>query len=53
MYSTSISTVSVEVGNGGGEGIPVLEMLEAEGELCPFHAEMAPLELVADTGECI
>jgi hypothetical protein len=53
MYSTSISTVSVDVGNGGGEGISVLEMSEEEGELCPLHVEVAPIELVADTGKCI
>ena len=46
-------TVSVDVGDGGGEGIPVLEMSEEEGELCPLHAEVAPIELVADAGKCI
>jgi hypothetical protein len=50
---TSISTASVEVGDRGGKGIPVLEMTEEEGELRPLHAETAPLELVADTGERI
>jgi len=45
--------VSVDVGNGGGEGISVLEMSEEEGELCPLHVEVAPIELVADTGKCI
>jgi hypothetical protein len=49
----SILTASVEVGDGGGEGIPVLEMTEEEGELCPLHAETAPLELVADAGKRI
>jgi len=43
--------VSVDVGDGGGEGILVLEMLEKEGELCPLHAEAAPVELVANAGE--
>jgi hypothetical protein len=43
--------VLVDVGNGGGEGIPVLEMLEMEGELCPLHVEAAPIELVADAGK--
>jgi hypothetical protein len=52
MYSTSVLTASVDVGNGGGEGIPVLEMLE-EGELHPLHAEAAPVELVADAGKRI
>jgi hypothetical protein len=49
----SISTVSVDVGDGGGEGNPVLKMLEEEGELRPLHAEVAPVELVAGTGERI
>jgi hypothetical protein len=49
----SISMASVEVGDGGGEGIPVLEMIEEEGELRPLHAETAPLELVADAGKHI
>jgi hypothetical protein len=53
MYSMRVLTASVEVGDGGGEGIPVLEMSEEEGELRPLHAEMAPLELVADAGERI
>jgi len=44
---------SVDVGGRGGEGIPVLEMLEEEGELCPLHAEMAPIKLVMDAGKCI
>jgi hypothetical protein len=45
--------VSVEVGDRGGEGIPVLEMLEEEGELRPLHAEVAPLELVVNAGKHI
>ena len=49
----SVSMALVEVGDGGGEGIPVLKMLEEEGELCPLHAETAALKLVADTGERI
>jgi hypothetical protein len=53
MYSTSVSTVLVDVGNGGGEGIPVLEMLEEDGELHPLHVEVAPIELVANAGERI
>jgi hypothetical protein len=44
---------SVDVGDGGGEGILVLEMSEEDGELCPLHAEVAPIELVANAGECI
>jgi len=43
----SISTALVDVSDGGGEGIPVLEMSEEEGELCPLHVEVAPVELVA------
>jgi len=43
---------SVDVGNRGGEGIPVLKMLE-EGELHPLHVETAPIELVADAGKRI
>jgi len=53
MYLTSVSTVSVDVSNRGGEGIPVLEMSEEDGELCPLHVEMAPIELVANAGKCI
>jgi hypothetical protein len=45
--------VLVDVGNGGGERIPVLEMSEEEGELHPLHAEVAPVKLVANTGERI
>jgi hypothetical protein len=41
----------VNVGDGGGEGILVLEMSEEEGELCPLHAEVAPIELVMDRGK--
>ena len=52
-YLTSILTASVDVGDGGGEGIPVLDMLEEDGELCPLHAEVAPIELVMNRGECI
>jgi len=44
---------SVDVGDRGGEGIPVLEMSEEEGELCPLHVEAAPVELVVDAGKCI
>ena len=44
---------SLDVGDGGGEGNPVLEMMEEEGELSPFHAEATPLELVADAGDCV
>ena len=46
-------TASMDVGDGGGEGNPVLEMTEEEGELSPFHVEATPLELVADAGNCI
>ena len=42
---------SVDVGDGGGEGILVLEMSEEDRELCPLHAEVAPIELVVDGGE--
>ena len=45
--------VSVDVGNGGGEGIPVLEMSEEDRELCPLHVEVAPIELVTHGGEHI
>jgi hypothetical protein len=48
---TSVSMASVDVGNGGGEGIPVLEMLEEDRELCPLHAEVAPIELVTNAGK--
>jgi hypothetical protein len=51
MYSTSVLTALVNIGDGRGEGIPVLKMLEEEGELCPLHAETAPVELVADAGK--
>ena len=44
---------SVDVGDRGGKGIPVLEMLEEDGELCPLHVEVAPIELVVNRGECI
>ena len=44
---------SVDIGDGGGEGIPVLEMLEEEGELRPLHVETAPVELVTDAGKRI
>jgi hypothetical protein len=53
MYSTSVSTASVDVGDEGGEGIPVLEMSEEEGELCPLHVEAPPVELVTNGGECV
>jgi hypothetical protein len=43
----------VEVGDGGGEGILVLEVSEENGELCPLHAEAAPIELVVNTGKRI
>jgi hypothetical protein len=45
--------VSVDIGDGGGEGIPVLEMSEEEGELHPLHVEVAPIELVMNAGEHI
>jgi hypothetical protein len=44
----SISMALVEVGNGGGVTIAVLKMMEERGELCPLHAEAAPIEVVAD-----
>jgi hypothetical protein len=44
----SILMASVDVGDGGGEGILVLEMSEEDGELCPLHVEVAPIELVVD-----
>jgi hypothetical protein len=53
MYLTSISTASVDVGDRGGKGIPVLEMSEEDGELHPLHAEVAPIKLVVDAGKCI
>ena len=43
----------MDVGDGGGEGNPVLEMTEEEGELSPFHAEATPFELVANAGNCV
>ena len=46
----SVSTASLDVGDRGGEGNPVLEMTEEEGELSPLHAEATPLKLVADAG---
>jgi hypothetical protein len=49
----SVLMASVDVGDRGGEGIPVLEMLEEEGELRPLYAEAAPVKLVMDAGECI
>jgi hypothetical protein len=49
----SVSTASVDIGDGGGEGILVLEMSEEDGELCPLHAEAAPVELVANAGKRI
>jgi hypothetical protein len=49
----SILMASVDVGNGGGKGIPVLEMSEEDGELCPLHAEVAPIRLVANGGELL
>jgi hypothetical protein len=45
--------VSVDIGDRGGEGIPVLEMSEEDGELCPLHVEVAPIELVTNAGERI
>jgi hypothetical protein len=44
---------SLDVGDGGGEGNLVLEMMEEEGELSPLHAEATPLELVANAGNRI
>ena len=44
---------SVDIGDGGGEGILVLEMSEEDRELHPLHAEAAPIELVMDAGKCI
>jgi len=41
----------VDVGNEGGEAIPVLEMSEEDRELRPLHAEAAPVELVVDAGK--
>jgi len=49
----SVLTASVDVGDRGGEGIPVLKMLEEKGELCPLHVEAAPVKLVIDAGERI
>jgi len=44
--------VSVDVGDRGGEGIPVLKMSEEEeGELRPLHVEAAPVELVVGGGK--
>jgi len=53
MYSTSVLMVSVDISNRGGKGIPVLKMSEEEGELCPLHAEAAPIELVVNGGKGI
>ena len=44
---------SLDVGDGGGEGNPVLEMTEEVGELSPLHAVATPLELVVDAGDCV
>ena len=44
---------SVDVGDGGGEGILVLEMSEKDRELHPLHAEAAPIKLVMNAGEHI
>jgi hypothetical protein len=49
----SVLTALVDVGDGGGKGILVLEMLEEERELCPLHAEVAPIDVVANGGERI
>jgi hypothetical protein len=43
----------VEVGDGGGVTIAVLKMMEEHGELCPLHAEVAPVEVIADGRERI
>ena len=42
---------SVDVGDGGGEGILVLKMSEEDGELCPLHAEAASIELIVGRGK--
>ena len=42
-----------DIGDRGGEGHLVFEMSEEEGELCPLHVEVAPVELVASAGERI
>jgi hypothetical protein len=44
----SISMVLVDVGNRGGKGILVLEMLEEDRELCPLYVEAAPIEAIAN-----
>ena len=41
----------VDIGDRGGKGILVLEMLEEDGELRPLHAEAAPIKLVTNGGE--
>ena len=53
MYSMSVSTASVDVGDRGGEGIPVLEMSEEDRELRPLHVKAAPIELIVNGGERI
>jgi hypothetical protein len=47
----SVLTVSVDVGDGGGEGILVLEMSEEDRELCPLHVEAASIELIVGRGK--
>jgi hypothetical protein len=44
---------SVDVGDRGGKGIPVLKMSKEDGELHPLHAEVAPVELVVNRGKGI
>ena len=53
MYLTSVSTALVDIGDGGGEGIPVLKMSEEDGELCPLHVEVAPIKLVVNASKRI
>ncbi len=48
-----ILTVSSELTDWGGKGVPVLEMLDQVGDLSPFHAVAAPIEAVAGRRESI
>jgi hypothetical protein len=47
----SVATVSSELSDGGLEGVSVLKVAEESGQLCPFHAVAAAIEVVAGGGE--
>ena len=49
----SILTVSSELMDWWGKGIPVLEMLDQVGDLSPFHVVAAPVNVVMGCGEGI